>query len=635
MSKVRIYNKTLCPLLWHGMKLDREARIHLLQIAKDFYEKTEFKAPVLDIFLMGSAANYNWTPESDVDIHVLISFKQLQMPEDTAEKAVKTAASAWNNEHVIRIKGHKVEMNLQSAEDKKPHVTGMYSLVKDTWVRKPQRDFPNVNRVTIVSKYTQLKDYIEKAIQSSERDYMKSVKEYVDAFRQYGLDTKGELSMENLVFKILRSRGILKKLKNAITVTYDKQMSVNEITQINLKTMHSHPAVSHNIKGLPDFSVMTLENLKALKEKVERTCSYLSGRNSPDEIKSAIRMWNRINIEIKRRLEYINKSVKEKLDAKKISVNEITQKDIQAHAPSPSATFGGDVRMDRMNMGQLMHLKKKTARFIKAHSQDEDSTHRKHLFADYIKFNKEIKRRMEYINNPVDEGYGAGIPETDRLHISGERWRIRSKDAPKTPRMKKEEVIAGDGHEKQLNEGFEDDPYTAVVYALLGYWAAKQFYNLLLDPQVREKIVKNWGLLKNDAKALLAFIKIHISGKNEGFDPTSAGPNPQATEGQPPDPNFYQDQIDKMQQMEGISLKELLMESPKMDKLKKHRQSLTDAEKKTVVSAGAVWEDGKPGIWKSVVDGKTWYVCNTHRCYQCKPTLKGAIRAFKFVKTTS
>lgn len=89
MSKVRIYNKVLNPRLWQGMKLDRDIRINLLQIAKDFYEKTKFKAPIKDIYLIGSSANYNWTPESDIDIHVLIDFNQSQMPGDTAEKAVK------------------------------------------------------------------------------------------------------------------------------------------------------------------------------------------------------------------------------------------------------------------------------------------------------------------------------------------------------------------------------------------------------------------------------------------------------------------------------------------------------------------------------------------------------------------
>lgn len=74
---------------------------------------------------------------------------------------------------------------------------------------------------------------------------------------------------------------------------------------------------------------------------------------------------------------------------------------------------------------------------------------------------------------------------------------------------------------------------------------------------------------------------------------------------------------------------------PKMKALKKGRRSLSAEERREVVRKGAVWDDGSPGVWKSTVNGETWYVCNTHRAAQVKPTLKGAINAFRFIKTTA
>jgi len=79
---------------------------------------------------------------------------------------------------------------------------------------------------------------------------------------------------------------------------------------------------------------------------------------------------------------------------------------------------------------------------------------------------------------------------------------------------------------------------------------------------------------------------------------------------------------------------------PAMVTLKKNKVKLTDDERNEVMKAKAVWHHGPkgeatPAVWKSVVKGQTWYVTNTHRAYQAKKTLKAAIKAFDFIKTTA
>ena len=225
----RIYNDTLCPDLWDSQQhLDPEVRSHLLQMAYDFYKKTKFVAPILDVYLMGSIANYNWTPDSDADVHVIIDFSALQMPGETASKVAKSAGAQWNSEHNAFVKGHKVEINIQSVNAEKPHVTGIYSLVKDAWIRRPSHLNVKIDKGLIQAKYSEMKKYLEDAIATGNQDRMKDVKEYLDMFRQYGLDNGGELSVENIVYKILRAKGIVKKLKDSIIVAYDKKMSVTE-----------------------------------------------------------------------------------------------------------------------------------------------------------------------------------------------------------------------------------------------------------------------------------------------------------------------------------------------------------------------------------------------------------------------
>ena len=229
MANFRIYNDTLCPDLWDSAQhLDPEVRVNLLRMAYDFYEKTKLPAPIIDVYLMGSIANYNWTADSDADVHVIIDYNKLQMPKETGNKTVKNAGAQWNQEHEIFVKGHKVEMNIQNSAEEKPYVTGIYSLVKDQWIRKPVKVMLQLDRNVIQTQYKSMKAYLENAMRSGDREQMKAAKKYMDAYRQYGLDTYGELSYENVVFKILRARGIIKQLKDGITAVYDQEMTVDE-----------------------------------------------------------------------------------------------------------------------------------------------------------------------------------------------------------------------------------------------------------------------------------------------------------------------------------------------------------------------------------------------------------------------
>lgn len=102
--------------------------------------------------------------------------------------------------------------------------------------------------------------------------------------------------------------------------------------------------------------------------------------------------------------------------------------------------------------------------------------------------------------------------------------------------------------------------------------------------------------------------------------------------------------------MNRIQLKHLILEcykrvlfenkGPQIKILKKNKVSLTLEEREEVMKNKAVWHHGPngeetPAIQKAVVNGKTWYWCATHRAGQVRSTLKGAIKSFDFVKTTS
>ena len=374
MANFRIYNETLCPELWDSkLHLNPQVRMNLLRLSYDFYGKTKLPAPVIDVYLMGSIANYNWTSDSDVDAHIIIDYGKLQMPPETAVKTIKTAGAQWNSEHEVTIKGFKVEMNIQNAAEQKPYVTGVYSLVKDQWIRKPFQMPLNIDRNILKFQYNTMKQYLQNAINSGNESQMKASKKYLDAYRQYGLDTFGELSYENIIFKILRSRGLIKQLKDSITAVYDQEMTVDEVGEKDVKQTLPNLTVADNPEyGNPKFDRSYWDKMDS------KTGHFNSNRLTADEIKA----------------------LREK-EARSVTYCEMH--------------------------GSLDHAK----------------MHRKM----FDKYDAELKRRIRKINFPVAEGFGSGIPEKDRLKIentdgSTRRWQVRSKNAPKTPKMTSEIVAA-------------------------------------------------------------------------------------------------------------------------------------------------------------------------------------------------
>ena len=85
-------------------------------------------------------------------------------------------------------------------------------------------------------------------------------------------------------------------------------------------------------------------------------------------------------------------------------------------------------------------------------------------------------------------------------------------------------------------------------------------------------------------------------------------------------------------------------------RLQDNKIPLTDDERKEVFAKDAVWHynrsrDPNTGkmvekvsaVWKAKdSNGKIWYITNTHRAWQKRPTLKGAISIYhRFIKGTA
>jgi len=215
-------------------RLKPEIADKLVRIAEDFYKKLELPAPILNITLTGSMANYNWTDKSDLDVHIVIDYSAVDEDIELVRKYLMEAKINWNRSHEIMIKGHEVEIYVQNIGEPH-HSTGVYSILDEEWVIEPLPVDFEVSEDAVKQKTDGLRETIkmieklqkegkyEEAYGDSDR-----LKEKLRKFRQGGLESGGEFSVENLVFKALRNGGELETLSNLKRESYDAIMSIRE-----------------------------------------------------------------------------------------------------------------------------------------------------------------------------------------------------------------------------------------------------------------------------------------------------------------------------------------------------------------------------------------------------------------------
>ena len=163
------FNGKLNPRIWGAdEKMRPEVRDQLQRIADDFREFLGIDVEVKDITVSGSNAAYTYTPHSDIDLHLVVDLPRAD------EKAVyrelfDAKKYAYNDMHDIRIGGYDVELYVQDA-NKRHHSQGIYSIRNNDWVSVPKRRKPDVDDISVKSKFEDLGHRIESAIASGDLD---------------------------------------------------------------------------------------------------------------------------------------------------------------------------------------------------------------------------------------------------------------------------------------------------------------------------------------------------------------------------------------------------------------------------------------------------------------------------------
>jgi hypothetical protein len=167
-----------------------------------------------DITISGSNAGYTYSRNSDLDLHLVVTIPKDR--EQLLKQLFDAKKNQYNFQHDIKIKNIDVEVYVQDAEQVH-HSVGVYSVLDDKWLKIPEAVSDTVNRAEVKVKYKQYVGKIRTALRSDNLEAVKQTSDDIKKLRQQGLDRDGELSVENITFKILRAKGLIEQLRNHIS----------------------------------------------------------------------------------------------------------------------------------------------------------------------------------------------------------------------------------------------------------------------------------------------------------------------------------------------------------------------------------------------------------------------------------
>ena len=233
------FHDQLNPAIFRGDNLRDDVRQKLLIIAEDFLEHLGISnLEVKDITLSGSNAAYTYTAHSDVDLHVLVDIQGFE-DDDVYRELFDAKKTVYNDQHDIMINGYEVELYVQDANQ--PVISlGEYSVLNDKWIKLPRKRKADLDQMATKLKYRKIYKLANYALHSKTPDKIQNVLRTLKKYRQAGLDNLGEFSPENLAFKALRSKGVIKKLYDKLNDLHSETLSLpeNDNNGLNKKTLN-------------------------------------------------------------------------------------------------------------------------------------------------------------------------------------------------------------------------------------------------------------------------------------------------------------------------------------------------------------------------------------------------------------
>ena len=221
-------HETLNPNLWKKEKLDPEVWRALNRIGKEWLNFANIPdSAIRDVIICGGNANYNYTDQSDIDLHLVVDKEGVKC-DGLVDDYLQSKKQLWALTHDITVKGQPVELYAQDFRDPFRKGQGIYSLKSNRWLQKPTKYKIDRKNPEVVRKTKQYMDSIDHLIDTNADDVasLRKLKNRLKQMRATAIEKGGEVAPENLVFKELRNRGYIDKMNDYMKNLEDQSLSL-------------------------------------------------------------------------------------------------------------------------------------------------------------------------------------------------------------------------------------------------------------------------------------------------------------------------------------------------------------------------------------------------------------------------
>ena len=228
-SVSHFYQPDLNEMFWYDKKLKSVVRLQLLRIANAFVDFAEISPEaVVDVILVGGNAGYNYTSNSDLDLHIVVDTDKIpDCDENIIADYFKDKKHLWTLTHNITIYGTPVEPYIGTPGTPRKKYQGVYSVMRNQWIQEPSTPKGEIDSEAVEKK---TKDYIhriENVLQTTnDENVIRELVKKLGRYRESGLQKGGEYGIENLVYKRLRAGGYIDKLRQYVVHLKDKNLSL-------------------------------------------------------------------------------------------------------------------------------------------------------------------------------------------------------------------------------------------------------------------------------------------------------------------------------------------------------------------------------------------------------------------------